>query len=116
MIRLTALCLASLAMAACMTAQPAPARLDEMTPASREALSRALAQAVGRASVQLGPLDLTREPAISVLPPQPGPLEGASLAMPELFELVVMDARCYVRRNSDRKLFPVEGLTCRPIS
>jgi hypothetical protein len=40
----------------------------------------------------------------------------ASLAMAELFELVVMDARCYVRRNADRKLFPVEGLTCRPIS
>lgn len=58
---------------------------------------------------------LARQPLISVLPPPLGPLEGASPAVPEIFELVAVGAACYVRRRRDEALFALPGLSCRPL-
>ncbi len=116
MIRSIALGVLIVSLAACQTSsEPRLARLETATPESRAALTRVLAQAVGRAEVQLGPLDLTRQPVISVLPPPLGPLEGASTALPEIFELVMIDRDCYVRRRRDGALFALPGLSCRAI-
>jgi hypothetical protein len=116
MIRMIQLCLFVASLSACQTSrQPRLATLEDGTPQNTATLTRVLAQAVGRAEVQLGPVDLARQPLISVLPPPLGPLEGASPAVPEIFELVAVGAACYVRRRRDEALFALPGLSCRPL-
>lgn len=93
-------------------AEPQLATLSDASPETVEALTFVLASAVGRANVELGPGDLTRQPMVSVLPPRPGPMEGNSTAMPALFDIVLLDGDCYARAHSDGVLHVLPGLTC----
>ncbi len=105
---------ALLPLAACQS-EPQLATLTDASPETIGTLSAVLATATGRARVQLGPHDLTRDPVVSVLPPPPGPMEGNSIAMPALFDIVLMDGDCYVRARSDGALHALTGLTCEPV-
>lgn len=103
-------------LAACQTAPAAePALLVEATPEAMAVITDTLASAVDRAQVQLGPVDLTRNPAISVLPPPPGQYEGHSPAMPALFDLVTQDGDCFLQARQGGELYPLPGIACRPV-
>jgi hypothetical protein len=106
--------LSALAPLAACEAEPQLATLTEASPETVEALTGVLAAALGRASIQLGPGDPSLEPVISVLPPQPGPMEGNSPAMPALFDIVLVEGDCYVRAHSDGALHLLAGLSCVP--
>jgi hypothetical protein len=94
------------------TAEPRLARLEEATPQDMAMVRRVLSEAVGRAQIELGPMDLTRAPVVSVLPPPLGPLEGASPAMPEIFELVAVGEGCFLRRRRDGAMFALTDVRC----
>lgn len=100
-------------LAACQS-DPQLATLTDGSPETIEALSLVLASAAGRARVQLGPGDVTKQPTVSVLPPPPGPLEGNSPAMPALFDIVLMDGDCYLRAQDGEEMFLLTGLGCVP--
>lgn len=95
-------------------AQPVPAVLVKADPAAMDSLRAALAKAVGKASVELGPGDPTQSPEIAVLPRRPGPLEGNSTAMPTMFRLETEDGACFVVREDGGARERVEGVSCRP--
>jgi len=105
---------ALLPLTACQS-EPQLATLTDASPETIEALSSVLATATGRARIQLGPNDVTRDPVVSVLPTPPGPMEGNSTAMPALFDIVLIDGDCYVRAQSDGALYALTGLTCEPV-
>lgn len=103
-----------LGLAACQTV-PRPAVLAESSPATLEALTGVLADATGRARIELGPGDPTRQPAISVLPPPPGIHEGNSTLMPAIFDLVLVGGDCFVRAREGGGLHALPGVECRPV-
>lgn len=108
------LILAFLAPLAACQSEPQLATLTDASPETIEALTKTLAAATGRARIQLGPHDVTRDPVVPVLPPPPSPMEGNSTAMPAVFDIVLMDGDCYVRARSDGSLHFLAGLTCVP--
>jgi hypothetical protein len=84
--------------------------------ADAETLARVramLSQATGRAEIDLGAGDPTREPVLIVLPPPLGPLETRSLAVPIRFDIELRGARCYVVRTDTGAAFPLDGVACR---
>src|SRR5262249_25600614 len=101
--------LGALILAGCQTAA-VPAVRDSADPAAMQRLQAALAKSMGRASVQLGPSDLTQSPVISVLPRPPGPLEGNSPAMPTMFRLELVDGACFVVREDGGARERVDGV------
>lgn len=103
-----------LAGAAACQSSPQPATLTEASPETMSALTGVLAAAVDRAQIQLGPGDPTRDTVISVLPPNPGPLEGNSPAMPTVFDIVLMDGQCYVQERQSGEMFLLTGIACTP--
>jgi hypothetical protein len=109
------LILAALAPLAACQSEPQLATLTDNTPETIATLTGVLASAVGRAKVQLGPLDVLAQPVVSVLPPPAGPLEGNSPAMPVLFDIVLFDGDCYVRAQESAELFLLAGLGCVPV-
>lgn len=103
-------------LAACQTAPaPEPALLAEATPEAMAVVTGTLATAVDRVRIELGPVDLTRDPAISVLPPPLGEHEAHSPAMPVMFDLVTQDGACFVRARDSGELYPLPGITCRAV-
>lgn len=107
---------ALIGLAACQTAPAAePALLVEATPEAMAVVTETLAGAVDRARIELGPVDLTRDPAIPVLPPPLGEHESHSPAVPEMFDLVTEDGACFVRSRESGELYPLPGITCRPL-
>ena len=80
---------------------------------TRMRLEKAIAEAIGSGRVTLGPVDLTRDSLISVLPPPPGPYEGNSPAMPRYFELVTDGKECFLRERGKDELRALPGTTCR---
>ena len=78
-----------------------------------ERVKAALAKAMGRAHVELGPGDPTRSPEISVLPRPPGPQEDRSLAKPTIFRLEIEGGSCFVARTDTGARERVEGVECR---
>lgn len=97
----------------CQTAQgPQPALLHEASPEAMAQVTGVLAEAVGRAHIELGPHDLTADPAIPVLPPPLGPHETNSPATPLFFELVLQDGACFLRARSSGELYALPGLDC----
>jgi len=90
-----------------------PAVLLKPNEQTRTLLEKAIAEVVGAGRVTLGPVDLTRNSVISVLPPAPGPFEGNSPAMPRYFELVTDGKECFLRERGKDELRALPGTTCR---
>lgn len=109
------LSLASSAAACQTTADTAvkAAVLLEPNEQTRTLLENAIAEVIGPGRVTLGPVDLTRDSLISVLPPPPGPYEGNSPAMPRYFELVTDGKECFLRERGKDELRALPGTTCR---
>ena len=110
---------AVLAAGACQsTAQPAakPAVLMKADAATMGRLKAALAKAMGRAQVELGPGDPTKSPEISVLPRPPGPAEDRSLAKPTIFRLEIEGDACFVARADTGTREKIDGVECRAAS
>lgn len=103
-------------LSACQTAPAAePALLVEASPETMAVVTETLASAVDRARIELGPGDLTKDPAISVLPPPLGEHESHSPAMPAMFDLVVREGDCFLQARKDGALYPLPGIACRPV-
>jgi len=90
-----------------------PAVLLKPNEQTRTLLENVIAEVVGAGRVTLGPVDLTRNSVISVLPPAPGPFEGNSPAMPRYFELVTDSKECFLRERGKDELRALPGTTCR---
>ena len=91
-----------------------PAVLASGDEASIAALKAALAKAVGRAQVELGPGDPTQVSVVSVLPPRLGAVDDRSLALPTAFRLEIEGETCFVVREESGARTAIEGATCRP--
>lgn len=96
-------------------ADPVPAVLQQADETSLRQLESVLADALGRASVELGAGDVTESSVVVVLPPPLGPLEGNSPAAPELFDLVTYNGDCFVVSQDTGEQFELAGLACRPL-
>ena len=92
-----------------------PAVLETADSETMARVKAALADAVGRAQVELGPGDLTRTSAVSVLPPRPSPYEDRSLAAPVLFDIVMKGARCFVVKRDGGAYYALSGVSCRAL-
>jgi hypothetical protein len=90
-----------------------PAVLLKPNEQTRTLLENVIAEVVGAGRVTLGPVDLTRNSVISILPPAPGPFEGNSPAMPRYFELVTDGKECFLRERGKDELRALPGTTCR---
>ncbi len=100
-----------LLLSACQTlAHDGSARLDMGDPATRSAVAAVLADAVGRAQVELGPSDGA---VITVLPPKPGPYETNSPAMPIRFDIETRGETCVAVRHDTGRAYPLPGVTCK---
>ncbi|MAP96333.1 MAG: hypothetical protein CMK07_15415 [Ponticaulis sp.] len=128
------LCLISLAaattLAACASADPqaepagpstegdgvysGPAILLSGDTASLDKLIEHLADAMGRAEIELGAGDPTITSSVSVLPPPGGPLEGRNVSTPEIFNLSLRDGVCYASRVSKCEEIELADVTCVP--
>jgi len=93
---------------------PVPAVVVQADAATMQRLKAALATAMGRAQVELGPGDLMKSSMISVLPRPLGPQEDRSLAMPTLFRLEVQGATCSLFREDTGARQALDGVACRP--
>lgn len=92
-----------------------PAVLESDDAETTTALKAVLAEAMGVARVELGPVDLTASPVVSVLPPKPNPHEGRSTARPTLFDIEIQGGRCVAVRRDTGQAFELNGLQCRAL-
>ena len=106
---------ATLAGACQSTAQPAPAVLTQADDATLARLKAALAKAMGRSPIELGPGDPTQTPVISVLPLPLSPLEDRSLARPTIIRLEIEGQTCVLVREDNGARTVVEGVSCKPV-
>lgn len=107
--------LAILALAACQTGgKSLPAVLYDTKPASVEALRIALAKALNKNNVELGPSNLSSS-TISVLPPRPSIHEGRSLVIPIIFDLAIQGPNCVAIRRDTNEIYKLKGVSCRQI-
>jgi hypothetical protein len=94
-----------------------PAVLTQADAATMARLKAALAKAMGRSPVELGPGDPTQSSVLSVLPLPPGPLEDRSLAKPTIFRLEIEGQTCLLVREGEPGAsparIPLEGVDCR---
>lgn len=108
---------AALAGACQSTAQAAPAVLTHADDAAMARLKAALAKAMGRSPIELGPGDPTQTSILSVLPLPPGPLEDRSLAKPTIFRLEIEGQTCVLVREGEAGAsgarIVAEGVACR---
>ncbi|MEM9738663.1 MAG: hypothetical protein AAF829_02260 [Pseudomonadota bacterium] len=110
--------IASLAMAAgCQTVtdEAVPAVLADDAPETMDRLKAGLAEAVGRANIELGAGDPTQTSTITILPPAPSPLETASVAMPTPFRLMMRGDTCMAVHGETGEEFAMD-LPCTPVS
>jgi hypothetical protein len=91
----------------------APAVLTRADPPAMERLKAALAKAMGRTYIELGPGDPTQTSVISVLPLPLNPLEDRSLARPTLFHLEIEGAVCVLVREDNAARYPLDGVACK---
>lgn len=102
--------------AACQAgAAQGPATLESADAATMERLRSVLAQAMDRASVQLGPGDPTASSTISVLPPPLGPREDRSLVTPTQFDIMKDGERCFLVRRDTGEEFDLDDVACRAV-
>ncbi len=76
----------------------------------------ALARAMNRANIEIGPGDLTKTSVISVLPPKPGPNESRSTVRPTQFDIMMQGSACFVVRRDTGDEFPLRGVACRRLA
>ncbi len=101
-------------LAGCQTHNaPEPAVLESVDDATMSALHAALADAMGRARVELGPGDLTTDSIITVLPPPLAPQEDRSLAKPTYFDLMKANGGCILANRETGAEYPLKGVSCR---
>ena len=116
-IRLSSVILAAtsgLGLGGCQTgAALQPAALVEADAEVISKLKTALADAVGRARIELGAGDLKGASVITVLPPPPGPYETRSMALPVEFDLLADERGCYARQRGRLDLIALNGVACR---
>lgn len=74
-----------------------------------------LARAMNRASIEIGPGDLTKTSVVSVLPPRLSPNETRSTAQPTQFDIIIKGAKCFVVRRDTAKEYELSGVACRPL-
>lgn len=94
---------------------PIPAVIAEDTSIVRAELKSALATAVGRAQVELGPDDFTMVDRVSVLPPQLGSMDDRSPARPIVFSIILRDGDCFAVHPETSETVRLSGLECRPL-
>lgn len=94
---------------------PRPAVLVNQDAASMALIKEAAAQHLGRAKVDIGAGDLTKQSTISVLPPRVTAMEGNSAAMPKTLQLRARANDCYLFDETERRATLVRELVCRAI-
>lgn len=103
-------------LSACQTpGAPSPAALESADDDTMAALYAGLANAMGRASVTLGPGDFTQASTIAVLPPALGPGEDRSVATPTYFDLMMVDNECVLVAHDTGARYPLDGVACRKL-
>lgn len=112
----TGVCVTLLTLACQSTGAAVPAALERADAQTMAAVKAVLADAVGRARIELGPGDLTTSSTISVLPPPLSPEEGRSTATPIVFDLVIKGSSCYAVRRDTGRDYALAGVSCRPLS
>lgn len=115
MIRSRLICLLGAAMltGACQTVAPdAPARLVNADEATLAQVRSVLANALDRATVELGPGDPSKKSTISVLPPPLAAREDRSLAAPVIFDIMLSGDDCYAVNRETGEAFAL-GVPCR---
>jgi len=95
-------------------APPTPAVLEDPDETTWSIISETLADALGRAQVEIGPGNYSRYTAIPVLPPPLGPAEDRSLATPTYFDLMLIDGVCVAVRRDTGDEYALDGVSCRP--
>jgi len=110
-----AILLSALLAGACQSTAAAatPAVLTRADAAAMAHLKAALAKAMGRSPIELGPGDPTQSSVLSVLPLPPGPLEDRSLAKPTIFRLEIEGETCFLVREDTGVRARLEGVDCR---
>lgn len=104
------------AVAGCQTTTSlVPAVLNAGDDAALETLKAVLASAVGQARVDLGPSDPVSNTALTVLPPNLGPLEGRSPATPIAFDLMTDGETCFVVRRDTGEQHTLNAVLCRAL-
>ena len=73
-----------------------------------------VAQALGVANVDLGPLAENKPDAITVRPRPGGPFEGNNPDVPVTFPLVMMDEDCFLQDPESGDLYPLIDVACIP--
>ena len=96
-----------------LSSEPVPAVLADDDAETMATLKSALAEAVGRANVELGPGDLTTTSVVSVLPPPLSALETASVAMPTQFTLMLRGDTCMAVHSETGEEFAMD-VACKP--
>ena len=115
-VRLATAFLASLAMVGgckLLQQEAVPAVLMDDSPDTMGTLKATLAEAMGRASVELGAGNPAETSMITVLPPPLGPMETASTAMPTQFDLMKRGETCMVVHSETGEEHLLD-LPCRP--
>ncbi|MEO1657048.1 MAG: hypothetical protein AAFR65_04955 [Pseudomonadota bacterium] len=64
-------------------------------------ITSALSATEGRATLELGPPDPRQQPVVTVLPPKPTRYETRSPALPAVYDIVLADGACLLRRRTD---------------
>lgn len=106
----------ALSLGGCVTnsAPDQPAVLNDMDEANTTALKSALAEAMGRANIKLGPQADGPLTQVTVLPPPRGKHEMNSTALPTHFDVVTNGTDCWLVRQDTRQTFPAPGVMCKP--
>lgn len=93
-----------------------PATLGEMDDANTAALKAALANAMGRANIKLGPTGEPPVTHVTVLPPPRGEYEMNSPVLPTHFNIITDGTDCWLEKQDTGEIFPAPDVTCAPSS
>jgi len=95
-----------------------PALIAEPTPASRAELEAVLERALGGRGPLLSDDTLTRSPILALEQGEgaPSAARGRVLALPERFELVLNEGRCFLIRTGTGQRFELSATECVPAS
>jgi hypothetical protein len=110
--------LVAVLLAACQTTEEemTPAVLADASPETMAAVKAALAGHLGQSRIEIGAGDPTRESVIAILPPRPNELEGNSVAMPVMFDILTDGKACFLRTRADSEMILLDGVACQPLS
>ena len=104
--------MASLSACQTLAGSASSASVDLGDGSTRAAVTAVLANAVGRAQIDLGPVNDAETSVISVLPPKPGIYEMNSTAKPVQFDIVLRDGHCVAVRRDTGAAYEL-GVSCK---